>query len=167
MTDTETNVMTFEKLKHTHLEFVKEVRNQATEFLHDPTKFTIDEVKQWYNQYKNGHPWYLIWYFKVPIGYIRCSEVDGRTYIGMDLHEKFRGQGLSQRAYREFIPWIYIITQKDELWLKVLKTNIRAIYIYEKLGFQYVESEYIKRNNQKEISLIYKHSRNDAEKLLY
>ena len=153
--------ITFKKITEKDLDFITKVRNQCVEFLHTPFQFTREEVSAWFKKTHSSRvPWYIIYLNETSIGYIRTSEVGDKTYIGMDLHENYRGKGYSQRAYKEFIPWLYIMTGKDELWLEVLKTNERAIHIYEKLGFKKQGEKKINRNGQKEISLIYKHDRN-------
>lgn len=151
--------MEFQKLSFDDLEFLYVVRKQSAEFLHDPTIFSYQDVVEWF--YKNvndpNFKWWVIFLDSIRVGYIRTSTDElGRFFIGMDLHEKFRGKGISQRAYKEFINYLYQNTNLTELWLKVLKTNTRAIHIYEKLGFEMVESEIIDRANLKVESITYK-----------
>lgn len=137
----------FKPIRKEDLQFINEVRNSVSTLLHDPRTFTLDETIEWFE--KTNPKWYIIQLhqrimgnrvFNIRIGYVRTSWVNDRFYIGMDLHQDFRGKGLCQRSYKEFIPSLYNISKKKELWLEVLKTNIRAIHIYEKLGFKHVDT---------------------------
>ncbi len=139
--------MTFQLILRDDLPFVNEVRNSAAPLLHDDRTFTLEETIKWYEA--TNPQWYIIRIhqrvvdnrvFKVRIGYFRTSWVDDRFYIGMDLHQSYQGKGLCQRAYKEFIPSLYNISNQTELWLEVLRINSRAIHIYEKLGFKCVDT---------------------------
>lgn len=151
--------MEFKKLTFRDLAFVYVVRKQSAEYLHDPTIFSYEEVISWFNANKLSPNWYwwMIYIEGGPIGYIRGKvDENNRFFIGMDLHEKFRGKGYSQWAYREFIASADKYIPYNELWLKVLKTNTRAIHIYQKLGFTEVETELIDRAGLKVESITYK-----------
>lgn len=135
--------------------FVNMVRNSCTEFLHNPQKYSFQETTEWF--WKTHPKWFMISISPYGIvGYFRMTMENNKWFIGMDLHEKYRGMGYGELLYKMFMPFAYYITQTNELWLKVLKTNSRAIHLYEKLGFKFVEEEIIDRAGKEEISLTYK-----------
>lgn len=155
--------MEFQKLKFEDLEFVYIVRKQSAEYLHDPTIYSYEEVINWFNRVSKDPSvvWYIIIHEGQKIGYIRTNLLKyNRLFIGMDLHEDYRGKGTGQLAYKEFINYLYKVLPLNDLWLKVLKTNTRAIHIYEKLGFKKIEEEIIDRANRKEESITYKLTKN-------
>lgn len=138
--------------------FINRLRNDCADFLHNPTKFSLENTANWLKERIDSKklPWFIIKLDGEDIGYIRLENYDGDIFIGMDIDEKYRGKGLSQRVYKEFIPFIYNFTQKDELWLEVIKTNYRAIHIYEKLGFKLIKARMIPRGDFETVSLTYK-----------
>lgn len=158
-------LISFCTISAAHAAYVAHVRRQSAEFLHDPTIYSVKDVYEWVEKNGNSLRWFIIycWFEDIgsrPIGYIRTSIIDDKLYIGMDIELKYRGMGLSQAAYKEFFPTAYIMSSKKDIWLEVLKTNPRAIHIYEKLGFEFVEEKTINRNGQNEISLVYKRKYN-------
>lgn len=163
------NEISFKLITYVDLKYIAEIRRSAAKYLHDPTIYSYSDVEQWYHKNKDSLNWYMIYmhhrigvglHTKYPIGYIRTSIVDDKLYIGMDIEPKFQGLGYSQRAYKEFFPFIYNITKRKELWLEVLSTNSRAIHIYEKLGFKLISRKKIYRRMYKDLveqtSLLYK-----------
>lgn len=119
------------------LEFFVEVRNScAKDYLHDSRTFTVAEAKEWWVNNKNEY--YIILFGDVKIGYFRTSNYskeNGNIYIGADLHEDWRGQGLSYVAYQQFIPFMFEYRNLHKISLEVLATNTIAISLYRKLGF--------------------------------
>lgn len=148
----------FEEIKRADLKFINEVRNASCEYLHNPTKFTLEQTEIWYDQIYsiNSHPWFIVYFCGFRIGYIRISGDKGKLYIGMDIHPDYRGRGYSKVVYKEFINLIYKDTQIKDLWLEVLKTNPRAIHIYESLGFEKVDEYEFPRDGEMATSYVYK-----------
>lgn len=126
----------FNKINIDDSEFVNEIRNSCVEYLHDSRTFSISETKDWIN---NTNPdFWIINYDDINIGYIRLSnysEQNKNIYIGMDLHEKYRGKGYSYESYKKFIPYIFEKLNLNKISLEVLENNTRAINLYKKLGF--------------------------------
>ena len=160
------HIISFHTVTPVDAAFVAHVRRQSAEFLHDPTIYSVKDVYDWVEKNGNSLRWFIIscWDEDIKrhrsVGYIRTSIIDDKLYVGMDIEIKYRGMGLSQAAYKQFFPTAYIMSGKKDIWLEVLKTNSRAIHIYEKLGFELVEEKTITRNGQNEISLVYKRKYN-------
>lgn len=135
----------FVKLTLDDLSFLNEVRNECCEeYLHDSRKFTLEQTIDWFN--KTKPMFWVIWVDGERIGYFRTSEyseVNKHIYIGADLHKDFRGKGLAYESYKQFIPFLFTELNLHKISLEVLKTNQRAINLYEKLGFVF---EGIKRD---------------------
>lgn len=138
----------YEPLSFYDLEFFNRVRNSAAEFLHDSRTFTLEETKNWFMGCTSGNHYYLIKRFDdfvdYAIGYFRLSwykPEEKSIYIGMDLDEKYRGQGLATEIYQDFMKEINREIGIELFKLEVLKTNVRAINLYKKLGFVVTEGE--------------------------
>lgn len=127
----------FTPIKKRDLLFLNEVRNSfAEEYLHDSRKFTVPETVAWWET--TNPDYWIIWYKEQRIGYFRLSNYsksNRNAYIGADIHRDFHGKGLGYLSYVKFIPKIFGIRDLNKLSLEVLATNVRAIRLYEKLGF--------------------------------
>ena len=130
-------IISFRIMTENDLEFFTEVRNLcAEEYLHDSRKFAFDEVEKWFKNLENSY--YIIECNNSRIGYFRTSNYSHKNkniYIGCDLHENWRGKGLSYIAYRKFITFLFEKQKLHKISLEVLSSNIRAINLYKKLGF--------------------------------
>ena len=132
----------YEALSFYDLEFFNRVRNSAAEFLHDNRTFTLEETKNWFMGCTSGNHYYLIKRYAdvadYAIGYFRLSwykPEEKSIYIGMDLDEKYRGKGLATEIYQDFMQELNREIGIETFKLEVLKTNVRAINLYKKLGF--------------------------------
>jgi RimJ/RimL family protein N-acetyltransferase len=127
----------FKPLTIEDCEFLNEVRNECAEqYLHDSTKYSIEETKEWYR--KLDIPYYIVYHEDSKIGYFRLSNYSSRNntmYVGMDIHKSFRGKGYAYEAYTKFIPYIMDAYGLNKISLEVLSTNIVAINLYKKIGF--------------------------------
>jgi RimJ/RimL family protein N-acetyltransferase len=130
-------IISFRIMTKDDLEFFTEVRNScAEEYLHNSRKFSLDEAKEWFKNFKDIY--YIIEYYNNKIGYFRTSNyshTNRNIYIGCDLYENWRGRGLSYIAYRKFITFLFETQKLHKISLEVLSSNIRAIELYRKLGF--------------------------------
>jgi len=131
-------MITFKLMTKKDLEFFNNLRNScAEEFLHDSRQFTITEARNWFKHTENMY--YIIRFDDDRIGYFRLanySDTNKNIYLGADLHEDWRGQGLSYMAYEKFIPYLFEKYQLHKITLEVIATNKRAINLYKKLGFK-------------------------------
>jgi len=130
-------MITFKEMTENELGFFNDLRNScAVDYLHDSRQFTFKEAKNWFKHTKNKY--YIIYFDKDKIGYFRLtnySESNKNIYVGADLHEDWRGQGLSYMSYEHFIPYLFKSYQLHKISLEVLANNTRAIKLYKKLGF--------------------------------
>lgn len=131
--------MNFREMKVEDLPFFLEVRNQSTEFLHNDTKFSLEDATKWFNE--TNPKFYMIQLGSKSIGYFRTSNWDSQNksmYLGCDIHPNYRGFGFAQEAYNRFISELYIMFDLNNIKLEVLANNVRAKHIYTKLGFKEV-----------------------------
>lgn len=148
--------MNFSLMIESDLPFFLEVRNQSTEFLHNDTKFNLEEATKWFIEAK---PKYIMINlgFKT-IGYFRTSEWaedESSFYLGCDIHPNYRGYGLAQEAYKKIIDIFYLSNKLKSIKLEVLSNNTRAKHIYRKLGFKEVGyGNKVIKNNQEIDSII-------------
>lgn len=128
------------KLQLEDITFLNEVRNECREYLHNNIQYSIQESVDWFHNLKT--PYYLITLGDQKIGYFRTDQwkSDGSVQIGADLHKDFRGRGLAKAAYYLFLDYLFNVLDIDMVHLEVLKTNERAISLYEALDFTPVQS---------------------------
>ena len=72
------------------------------------------------------------------IGVFRVDLIDhvnGSVQVGLDIVEAFRGRGLACPIYEHFMSYFFDQVRMNRVHLKVIDTNLRAIHVYEKLGF--------------------------------
>lgn len=146
----------YRELNRSDLPFLMAVRNScAKEFLHDDRCFTMTETLYWF---ENTQPeFYVIWDNDKRLGYFRTSDRSNlNIMIGADIHEDFRNQGICYTAYMEFIPILFEKFGLNKISLEVLANNVRAIHLYEKIGFKYEgrKRQEVLRNGQFIDSLI-------------
>lgn len=128
--------MSFEEMTEKDLPIFLEIRNQSTEYLHNNTKFTLEEATKWFNE--TSPKFYMINLGSKTIGYFRTSNwnpEEGTMYLGCDIHPNYRGFGFGYQAYSQFIDRIYTMFNLKNIQLEVLANNERAIHLYKKLGF--------------------------------
>jgi RimJ/RimL family protein N-acetyltransferase len=114
---------------------LKEIRDLCLDYLDTPISFSLEETISWFENTKPK--WYTIEIHDKVAGYIRTSDYDENNkslYVGLDLHEMFRGYGYAFQSYQLFLNWAKL---KGYLtaYLKVQISNIRAYNLYRKLGF--------------------------------
>ena len=130
-------MITFRPLSKDDVPFLNEIRNECAElYLHDSRIFSIENTYSWFEKTKPDY--YLILYNNISIGYFRLSNhslVNKNIYIGADLHQDWRGQGLAYESYCKFIPFIFETYNLNKITLEVLSNNLVAINLYKKLGF--------------------------------
>lgn len=123
--------------------FFNMVRNASSEWLHDPTKFTLPQSVEWFREGEAlvGPCQFLIVLLDgVPIGYCRITDGVGvnEKMVGLDIHPDYRGRGLARTVYT--VLFATLRAAGIELFrLRVLKRNERARHLYDALGFRVAE----------------------------
>ena len=114
------------------------VRNASREWLTDKAAYTLPDAADWFKR-GGGKQFRVILLGGVPIGYCRVADVVHgdpaiEKWVGMDIHPDYRGRGLAQIAYPLLLAELHEAGVR-KFWLRVLKSNMRARHIYDKLGF--------------------------------
>ena len=142
----------FTEIKFEDLEFLNHVRNLfAKDFLHDSREFTQKNTEDWYNKIKPNY-----WIIKLDnkrIGYFRITShsIENKNlYIGADLHPDYQGKGLAFTSYMIFLNILFEKYDLNKISLEVLSTNLRAIKLYQKIGFiqEGIKREEIKKSDK-------------------
>ena len=73
------------------------------------------------------------------IGYAIIDKIDvenGRCYAQVQIEESFRGKGYGCDAWDRILHVCFDTMKMNKVVLEVITTNLRAIHVYEKLGFK-------------------------------
>lgn len=143
------------KLSQVDAPAFKEIRDQNLEFIHTDTPYTLEETFD-YLKRNIGYmdtQYYGIFLHSTDklIGYIRFKEIgSAECYIGMDLDSKYQSQGLGFDIYQTLLENL-IFVGYHSVFLRVLETNQRAIWLYEKLGFKHIQyyADQVRKSNGK------------------
>jgi len=132
-------LLNYRPLEEADLPWFLELRNEVRFFLHDNREFSSVECREWFQSNSN-----FIWVICIKdfkIGYFRLKEhgQDGTFQIGLDLNKNFRGLGLARPLYFHFCKSVASKCGAKELQLRVLKTNRRAMKLYESMCFTVFE----------------------------
>ena len=132
--------MTLRPITVDDAEFVCSVRNhpETLRWLHDQTPYSAEHTRDWIGDLRLT--WYIVEVGGQPVGYFR-QVVDNGLKIGCDIHPRHRRRGYGEAAFREYFRclanWAWSPTQRNRIWLEVLRDNMPARHLYGKLGFQY------------------------------
>jgi len=106
--------------------FFNDVRNDSIEFLHQQTKYTLEDNVYWYI-YTKKDPYFICEVDGEPIGYFRTSEWgENEPYIGMDISKVKRGNGYATTAYKLFFELLQTKYGVKKVHLEVVDYNERA-----------------------------------------
>ena len=123
--------LAIKKMKYKDVKFFNEVRNECCEWLHDPTKYSLEESQEWFKREKRDY--YVLQAENENVGYFRTSLRDDENktmFVGLDIHEHSRGLKLAEPAYYEFFQFIKKKFATRVVFLRVLKKNVRAKHLY-------------------------------------
>jgi len=124
-------------LENKDIEFLNKVRNESVDFLHNKTKFNLEQTKEWFKTLKD--PYFIVSNNGIDIGYVRTSKWSSnnkRCYIGMDIAEEHRGKGYAIPSYIKLMLKLATEYGVIRFRLEVLESNKRAKHIYDKIGFK-------------------------------
>lgn len=110
-----------------------DLRNRVRHSLHDQRAFTLEEANCWFQQRTTDY--LVLTRGGLDIGYARWRRFC-RSYIeiGIDLHPQFHGLGFAKPAYGAVAQHFHRI-RETHFVLRVLDTNLKALRLYESLGF--------------------------------
>jgi ribosomal protein S18 acetylase RimI-like enzyme len=128
------------------VETLRKIRNTCKDFMtRNTTSITSEQQKTWYlNIDKNKNNLYLVERVSfgvtvdtVGYGYVRVE--DGTALLTGGLIEEVRGQGYGSRLFE-------LLLQESKKFklpikLEVLKSNMKAFAVYNKLGFRVISDD--------------------------
>ncbi len=122
------------KMTRSDIPFFNRVRNASREFLHDTTKYSVEESYTWWDT--TNPEYYILQLGDSEIGYFRTSNrtVDS-IWIGLDIDPAHRGKHYAKPAYEIFMRFIRTVYKIEIFYLKVKRTNTIAASLYFGLGF--------------------------------
>lgn len=115
--------------------------------LQDQTRYSREECERWLS---NLGPKSERWIFTgdivdgnirtiVNYGLFRIDHIDYQNRhcaVGLDIDADSRGKGLAVPTYKMMLNYLFLSRNFNRVWLEVLSTNLRAINLYLKIGFQ-------------------------------
>ncbi|OGD86898.1 hypothetical protein A2164_01015 [Candidatus Curtissbacteria bacterium RBG_13_35_7] len=143
MSQVNLNGYSLRPIEEKDLEWIRKLRNDESTWSQLGTFKFIYEVtqKNWFKDLKKrDDSEYLVFCnSKSNLGLVRLTEIDrgNRSMcVGGDIILEKRGKGLSKIMYRLIFKVGFDLLGMNRLWLNVLETNKKAIYIYKKNGFR-------------------------------
>lgn len=129
--------MVISPIKEKDLDEILFIRNHIStrSMLHDDKKFSKDDINEWF--LKVRPIWFSIFINSKLIGYIRTSNINFEKktlYVGCDISPNHRRKGYALKAYSILIEALKM-DEWNKAFLRVLKKNKIAIYLYRKIGF--------------------------------
>jgi RimJ/RimL family protein N-acetyltransferase len=121
-------------------EFIIESRNEKDIYLTSFSNFPFYDFqhKKWLNNASNTLD-YIIYYNNEKSGRINISNIDFQNQkgeYGIFITKKYRGLGIAFKASKALIGFTFSNLNINKIYLKVFSDNIKAIKLYEKLGFE-------------------------------
>lgn len=134
-----TGTYSFAQLEENDFDWFLEIRNISRLSLHNPTLFSREESKPWFQENKDSFR--KILFENNQIGYFRIGDKQERfnrnlLLIGADLHPSYRGMGHAFNAYEACLPILKKEFGVEGFVLSVLPNNFVAQNLYRKLGFK-------------------------------
>lgn len=118
------------------------VRNSGHAYMtHDSREITASEQHKWYNEIylpknKNGEMFAYCGYEQGnPVAYGMIQKKDDRYWVTGVISPECRGKGYGKELFR-LLRDLVISSLSPDVYLDVLRTNERAVSLYEKLGFE-------------------------------
>lgn len=127
------------------------IRNQIRNSLHDSRYFTLEECQKWFGTKEQDY-WLAISENNV-LGYFRFQVHPNNPIagvIGMDLDPAYHGHGYAKYLYLAFCEGVVPKYGVENLYLRVLKSNIRAQMLYQ--GMEMMISEETEVDYEMQIS---------------
>lgn len=107
---------------------------------------TESEIKNWEKKIKSKkNKYFAIFLRDILIGYVSISRVsflNSNFELSLSLDEKYSSNGYGFKALRLFLEYYFENFDKYSIWLNVNAFNLRAIKLYEKVGFEKI-SEFL------------------------
>ena len=139
MFNIELNGLRIRPLLYDDLPYVKKIRDECLEFIHNNKSISLKDSQTWYLD--NYPPYLVIEKESIIIGYFRISNLKRHScYVGLDLMANQRGKGFGFKIYSILIQKLIKIGITD-IKLKVLNNNDVALNLYLKLGFEQIEQD--------------------------
>lgn len=116
------------------------IRNSIRDSLHDARYFTLEECQNWFS--KNEQDYWLVVLKNEVIGYFRFQahpHIPKAGVIGMDLDPSHHGLGYAKKLYLAFCESVVPKYGVEWLYLRVLKSNVRARSLYQALEMKISE----------------------------
>ena len=122
------------------------LNDKEIKFLTCTPDFTKEQQKKWFLSLKDKKDYFIkgVLYNNTPIGVVglkNITDTDGE-YWGYIGEKEYWNKGIGKDLINYIFRYSYILNLK-EIYLKVIKDNIRAIKLYQKMNFK----EFLEENN--------------------
>lgn len=122
------------------------LNDKEIKFLTCTPDFTKEQQKKWFLSLKDKKDYFIkgVLYNNTPIGVVglkNITDTDGE-YWGYIGEKEYWNKGIGKDLINYISRYSYILNLK-EIYLKVIKDNIRAIKLYQKMNFK----EFLEENN--------------------
>ena len=122
-------------VEYSDIPILRIIRNSCREFMTKNTSLiSAGEQEEWWTNLDQENNWYWIFYnetFTEPVGFVGLNRREDKMFATYGLLPRWRGKGLGAELV-EFSQW----AAQDELTIEVRTDNIRAVKLYQKMGFR-------------------------------
>lgn len=120
-------------------QWFNECRNLVRNYLHNNTYFSLDQTSSYLSN--NLDNYWIVSLGHIRIGYFRTAInlKSQEIMIGLDIHPDYQGKKYAKQLYKKFIEMMFLKYQIRYFFLRVIKTNTRAMNLYLTYGFKVVE----------------------------
>ncbi len=120
-------------------------RDDVRMYFDDPSMISVERQKEWFSRYRQRpDDYYFVIHWNdgeefIPVGGVSLYDVSngsaeyGRCMIG---EERARRRGIMTRASRILFDIAKTQLSVSGLYLRVFRTNVRAVRLYERMGYE-------------------------------
>lgn len=131
------------KLKKSDIEMLRKWRNGNRNFFLNSAIVSTEQQKNWFENYKQKESdivFILETLDGIPVGSVSLYHIDQdkktAEYGRLMIDDQYKRKGYAEDATKALIDFAFLQIDLNKIILKVIKTNNRAINLYNKLGFK-------------------------------
>lgn len=115
------------------------IRNECRQWMtHNSKELTVGAQLSFFANMPSGLRLFAVFKGRTPIGYAVIRTEKEKAWLTGGLAEPFRGNGFGKQLFARLLELCAMAKKRP--WLSVLRSNSRAIHLYQSLGFTTVRT---------------------------